>query len=167
MSASSTLPTADSVLLPASAVGAGVVGGVRFGFSTFVMSALDTLEPDRSIRAMQAVNAKAPNPWFMAAMFGTAASSVAVAAIAMTRLDRADARWTLVGAAAYLASVGITVAFHVPRNDRLAQVVPTAGDAARIWRDYSSTWTAGNHVRTALAVGAAACFTVALRSAHP
>ncbi len=78
MSNSTTLDTVESILVATSAVGAGVVGGVLFGFSTFVMSALDTIDPKESIRAMQAINVKAPNVWFMTAMFGTAAAAVAV-----------------------------------------------------------------------------------------
>ncbi len=164
MSNSTTLDTVESLLLAASGVGAGVVGGVLFGFSTFVMSALDTLDPKESIRAMQAINVKAPNVWFMTAMFGTAAAAVAVGAIAASHLDRTGARWTIVGSVAYLASVAITAGYHVPKNDRLARLGPSVSDAARVWGDYSSSWTTGNHLRTALAVGAAACFTLALRA---
>ena len=59
----------------AAAVGAGTAGGVFFAFSTFVMRALDRLPPAHSLAAMQAINKDAPNPLFMAALFGTAAGA--------------------------------------------------------------------------------------------
>ena len=143
------------------AVGAGVTGGVLFGFSTFVMRALDHLPADRAIEAMQSINRQAPTAGFMSAMFGTAALSVVVGIDGVRRLDEPDGRWLTAGAGAYLASILVTVAFHVPRNDRLARVVIPAADAAGIWQRYSSAWTAGNHVRTALAIAASALFAVA------
>ena len=54
--------------------GAGVVGGVMFAFSTFIMTGLGRLDPAQGISAMQAINREAPNFWFMTALFGTALS---------------------------------------------------------------------------------------------
>ena len=62
----------------ATAVGSGLVGGVLFGFSTFVMRALDRLPAADAMAAMQSINREAPNPLFMAALFGTAATGLAL-----------------------------------------------------------------------------------------
>jgi uncharacterized membrane protein len=43
-------------------IGCGIVAGVFFAFSTFVMPALARLQPDRGIVAMQSVNITAINP---------------------------------------------------------------------------------------------------------
>lgn len=143
------------------AVGAGVTGGVLFGFSTFVMRALDRLPADQAIDAMQSINRHAPTAGFMTAMFGTAAVAVAIGVDGLRRFDDPDARLITAGAGVYLASILVTAAFHVPRNDRLARVVTPAADAVDIWHRYSSAWTAGNHLRTALAITASVLFTVA------
>lgn len=143
------------------AVGAGVTGGVLFGFSAFVMRAFDRLPADRAIEAMQSINREAPTAGFMTAMFGTAIVSTVVGVDGLRRLDESDGRLMTVGAAMYLASILVTVAFHVPRNDRLASVVTPTVDAVGIWHRYSGTWTAGNHVRTALAIAASILFTIA------
>lgn len=148
------------------AVGAGVTGGVLFGFSTFVMRALDRLPANQAIDAMQSINRYAPTAGFMTAMFGTAAVSVAVGIDGLRRLDEPDGKLLTAGTALYLTSILVTVAFHVPRNDRLARIVTPAADAAEIWHRYSSVWTHGNHVRTALAIAASALFTLA-RSPRP
>jgi uncharacterized membrane protein len=97
----------------------------------------------------------------MSAMFGTAALTVALGVDGWHRLEHRDAKFQLGGAALYLASLAITAAFHVPRNDRLATVTVPAVDAFRVWRDYSRPWTAGNHVRAALALAAAVLFSMA------
>ena len=143
------------------AVGAGVTGGVLFGFSAFVMRALDRLPADRAIEAMQTINRQAPTAGFMTTMFGTAFVSVVLGVDGLRRLDDVEGQLIAAGSAVYLASVLVTVAFHVPRNDRLARIVTPAADAFGIWHRYSGTWTAGNHVRTALAIAASILFTVA------
>src|SRR4051812_29165640 len=73
------------------AVGAGIAGGVFFAFSTFVMRALDRLPADRSIAAMQAINLAAPNPLFMAVLFGTGAAAAVVGLVSARHLGEPGA----------------------------------------------------------------------------
>ena len=61
------------------ALGCGLVGGVFFAFSTFVMNALARLQPRDGIVAMQSINIAAINPLFMVALFGTGAVCLFVA----------------------------------------------------------------------------------------
>ena len=56
------------------ALGCGLVAGVFFAFSTFVMAALRRLKPEEGISAMQSINILAVTPVFMAVLFGTAAA---------------------------------------------------------------------------------------------
>lgn len=150
----------DSLTL-AAAVGSGVVGGVLFGFSAFIMRALDQLPADRCIEAMQSINRQAPTAGFMLAMFATAALAVAVGVHGASRLDERSGAFALAGAVLYLLTVVITVTFHQPRNLRLASVTTPHDDADEIWRGYTVAWTAVNHVRTALAIGACALLVLA------
>jgi uncharacterized membrane protein len=155
----SLLPTrvADALALAAT-IGSGVVGGVLFGFSAFVMDALDRLPADRSIEAMQSINRRAPTAGFMIAMVGTAVLAVVVGADAAARTGERSGGLALAGALLFLASTAITARFHVPLNDRLAGVMTPHGAAEQVWRDYARPWTTGNHVRAALAIAAATCF---------
>ncbi len=143
------------------AVGAGVSGGVLFAFSTFVMRALDRLPAERAIETMQSINREAPNPAFMAVLLGTGGVAAVVGVGALRRLDGAEGRLVVVASALYLASLLVTIAFHIPRNDRLARVATPAADAVEVWHRYASAWTTGNHVRAGLAIAAALLFTVA------
>jgi uncharacterized membrane protein len=56
------------------ALGCGLIAGVFFAFSTFVMSALARLQPAQGIAAFQAINITVYNPWFMGTFLGTAAA---------------------------------------------------------------------------------------------
>jgi len=69
----------------------------------------------------------------------------------------------LAGAALYLIGTFlVTLACNVPRNNALAAVARAQPDAAAHWASYLAGWTAWNHVRTAAALAAAACFGLAL-----
>jgi uncharacterized membrane protein len=146
------------------AVGAAVVGGVFFAFSTFVMPALDELPAPQGIEAMQAINRTAVGPGLMLALFGTAAACAGLGVVALRRRDRPGARWLLAGSAVYLVGVvGVTMAANVPLNDTLAAVHPHAAGAADTWSDYLTRWTAWNHVRAAGSIAAAALLLVGRR----
>jgi uncharacterized membrane protein len=66
------------------------------------------------------------------------------------------------GALYLLGTIGVTIAFNVPLNNRLAGLHPQGADAADYWAKYVTTWTAWNHVRTIAALAAAALLTGAL-----
>jgi uncharacterized membrane protein len=143
------------------ALGCGLVAGVFFAFSTFVMPALKRLEPAEGIAAMQAINVAALTPAFMVALFGTAVACGALAVFALFARDEGYAPYLLVGSALYLAgAILLTITYHVPRNEALARVEPH--DAEKLWSRYLSGWTAWNHVRAAAALAAAAALTIAL-----
>ena len=145
------------------AVGAGVVGGVFFAFSSFVMPALRRLPDTHGLPAMQAINRAAPTPLFMTAFLGTGAVCVGLGISALTRLGEPGARYQLIGSALYLASIVVTAAYHVPKNDALDRVDPASAGAAETWRQYLTGWIAWNHVRTLTCIAGAVTLVLALR----
>jgi uncharacterized membrane protein len=146
-----------------SALGSGLIAGVFFGFSSFVMNALARLPAAQGIAAMQSINVLAMTPVFMSALFGTAAACVAVAVPSLLAPEKPRAVWLLAGSLLYLAgTVTVTIVCNVPRNNALAAVDPESANGARVWAGYVTGWTAWNHVRTASALAAAAAFTVGL-----
>lgn len=72
-------------------------------------------------------------------------------------------RLLLVGSALYLASIVMTFAFHIPRNNNLDLVDPASAGAADAWSNLYTSWTAGNHVRTVTSLAGAVSLIVALR----
>jgi uncharacterized membrane protein len=153
------------VLKFCSALGCGLIGGVFFAFSTFVMNALGRLQPPQGIAAMQAVNNTAISPLFMTALFGTGALCLAVAGRALFSWRQAGSAYLLTGGLLYLVGVVlVTIICNVPLNDALAKVEPHSVEGAQLWTRYLADWTKWNHVRTIAALIAAAIITIELRS---
>ena len=145
------------------ALGSGLVAGVFFAFSTFVMGALARLPAPQGIAAMQSINIVVINPLFMAAFLGTGLVSVVLTVAAAIEWNEPQVFYQLAGSALYLiGTLVVTIAFNVPRNDALAAVDPEHADSAALWRRYVVEWTAWNHVRTVAALAAAAALTVAM-----
>jgi uncharacterized membrane protein len=148
-----------------SALGCGLIAGVFFAFSTFVMSALARLQPSQGIAAMQSINITVINPWFMTVLFGTAAACIVLAVSSLLRWHQPGAAYLLIGSLLYLVgTVGVTIVFNVPLNEALATVEPGSTDGVNLWASYLANWTNWNHVRAAAALAAAASFTIALGS---
>lgn len=145
------------------ALGCGLIAGVFFAFSAFVMDALARLPPAQGIAAMQSINVVVINPWFGAAFFGTAAACLILAVVSLSAWHRPGAAYLLAGSLLYLVgTLLVTIVFNVPRNEALAAVDPASADGANLWAGYVAGWTAWNHVRTAAALAAAAALTLAL-----
>lgn len=149
------------------ALGCGLVAGVFYAFSTFVMNALARLPPAQGIAAMQSINAAVINPWFMTAFLGTAAACAVLIVFALLRWHRPGAVCLLIGGLLYLiGTLLVTMGFNVPRNNALAALDPASAESASLWAGYVSSWTAWNHVRTAAALAAAALLIIALWLPH-
>jgi len=147
------------------ALGCGLIAGVFFAFSSFVMRALGRLPPAEGMAAMQSINVVVLNPVFLGVFMGTAVSCLAAVVLALLRWREPGSAWLLAGGLLYLVGTFlVTIAFNVPRNDALAAVAATAPEAGPLWAGYLVSWTAWNHVRTAAALAALASFLFALRS---
>jgi uncharacterized membrane protein len=151
------------VLVFAAAIGCGLIAGIFFAFSSFVMAALGRLPSDDGIAAMNAINVTVINPTFFVAFFGTAALCVAASASMALRWTAASGTLVLLASVIYLVGViGVTVLRNVPLNNALAAVQPGTPEAAALWTRYLSEWTMWNTVRTVAPILSAILFTVAL-----
>ena len=145
------------------ALNCGLVAGVFFAFSTFVMNALARLQPKEGIIAMQSINITAINPWFMILLFGTALACLLLAIASLSNLHQPGAVYLLLGSLLYLVgTIVVTIAFNVPLNDALAIAKPDSIEGANLWARYLTNWTIWNHIRTIAAFAAAALLTIAL-----
>ncbi|MGH9384083.1 MAG: DUF1772 domain-containing protein [Vicinamibacterales bacterium] len=144
------------------ALACGLMAGVFFAFSAFIMKALARVAPAHGIVAMQSINVFAVTPLFMTVLFGTAVACLVLAVSSILNWQRASAVYVFAGCLLYLVgTILVTIVFNVPRNNALAAVDPNSADGARLWADYVSSWTAWNHVRTVAALGASALLTLA------
>jgi uncharacterized membrane protein len=152
------------VLTLVSALGCGLMAGVFFAFSAFVMRGLTRLPPAQGIAAMQAINVAALERPFMAAFFGSTVACVLLAVASLLKWHEPNALYRLIGSGVYLAGgFVVTAAFNVPRNNALAAVEADSADGANRWARFVASWTAWNHVRAAACIVAAALLILALR----
>ncbi len=152
-------------LLFACTIGASLVSGIFFAFSTFVMQALGRLAPREGISAMQSINIAVINPWFFLPFFGTGVLCIATIAVALVTDSTGSFAPVLAGSFLYLfGCLGITIAGNVPLNDSLAKANPDETEAESLWSRYLVSWTRWNHVRTAASLAAAVAFVIALKA---
>lgn len=145
------------------ALGCGLMAGVFFAFSVFVMSALARLQPPQGIAAMQAINITVINPLFMAVFLGTPIACIFLIISSLSKWHQPAAVYLILGSLLYLiGTFGVTIMFNVPMNEALAIVKPDSADGADLWASYLTNWTIWNHVRTTAAIAAAASLTIAL-----
>ena len=145
-----------------SVLGCGLIAGVFFAFSNFVMNALSRLTPAQGIAAMQSINITVINPWFMTVFLGTAATCIFLA-FSSLKWHQSGAAYLLIGSLLYLVgTVGVTIAFNVPLNDALAKIEPGSAEGAKLWASYLVSWTMWNHIRALAAFAAAGLLIVGI-----
>jgi uncharacterized membrane protein len=138
------------------ALACALTAGVFFAFSSFVMRALGRLHPPEGAAAMQAINVTAVSPAFMTVLFGPVVTLLVLVFVAWSP-------WIAGAGVAYLVgTVGLTIGYHVPHNDRLAALDPNSDEARHVWGRYCVQWTRWNHVRATAALLAAAALVVAI-----
>jgi uncharacterized membrane protein len=148
----------------AAALGSGLMAGLFFVFSVFMMTALARLGAPQGIAAMQSVNVAIINPLFLVVFMGTAMLSLVAAVAAIWNWSAEGSGWLLAGSLLYLVGIiAVTMIFNVPLNDALAAVDPASGEGAALWERYPDVWVKWNHIRTIAGLGALACFIQALR----
>lgn len=143
------------------ALGSATVGGIFYGFSSFVMKALGRIPAEQGIASMNSINAVVINPSFMLPFLGTALVCLLLAAGSYFWWDHTSGKLVLIAALLYLiGSVGLTAVLHQPMNLKLAALQPT--EALAFWPRYLETWTLWNHVRTAASLLSTAMFIATL-----
>ena len=124
---------------------------------------LAKLPPEQGIAAMQSINVAVLNPWFFAVFFGTPLVCAITALMAIFKLSEPGSAYVVLASLIYiLGSLGVTMVFNVPLNNRLAAAAPASSDGAHLWKRYLSEWTFWNHVRTLAPLIVMALFILAL-----
>ncbi|RYD37143.1 MAG: DUF1772 domain-containing protein [Verrucomicrobiaceae bacterium] len=158
-------PALISGLVVFAAVGCGLIGGLLFAFSNFVMRALAQQPAEHGIRTMQTINRDILNPLFLFVFMGTALVSAALAAAAAWgKTALLSTPLLLTACLLCLAGVfGVTAGLNIPLNNRLAAHDPASAAAAQFWPLYISEWVKWNHVRTFCSLAASVFFILARR----
>lgn len=147
------------------ALGCGLMAGVYFAFSTFIMTALGRLDQAAGIAAMNAINVDIVRSPFMPLFLGTTVAGAALVVMGALRPGEPGAASMIAGGALYVVGMFVvTMVFNVPLNNALAAVQPSAPEAGAVWAGYLKDWVFWNHLRTAASVVGSALFVAALAS---
>jgi len=150
-----------TVLLWFSAIGCGLLAGLYFAFSTFIMRALDRTGAEAGATVMNAINVEILRSTFMPLFLGTTASSAILALIALIRWGEPRSLSMFLGGVLYVVGMFVvTMVFNVPLNNRLAKT--DSGEVNTVWRHYLNVWTRWNLVRTLTSTVASALFIAAI-----
>jgi uncharacterized membrane protein len=145
------------------AIGCGLLAGVYFAFSTFIMTALGRIEQVHGVSAMNSMNATILGSLFMPFFFGTTLASLILIITGLVRRGEPGAMPMLAGGLVYVVGMFLcTIVFNVPLNNALAGVDPASEAAASLWAHYLKDWTFWNHVRTISSAASSALYIAAI-----
>ena len=145
------------------AIGCGIMAGIYFAFSAFIMASLSKIAPHAGIAAMQSINLVIVRTIFLPLFFGTSLGALVLAIIATIDWGSAQSLPMLSGGAIYVAGMFLcTVFLNVPLNNKLAAVDPVTESGANVWVEYLEKWTRWNHIRTWTSTLASGLFIAAL-----
>ena len=148
--------------LALSVLASALIAGFFYAYHCSVMPGLAATDAVSAIKAMQGINAVVRNAVFAFSFFGT----LAFGGIAILLLIGAGS-WplalALLGTAIFgLGAFMVTLLYSVPLNEGLANIVPTAENAAAIWQAYLEPWMFWNTLRMVMSVLTLAAFTASL-----
>lgn len=138
-----------TAILWTAAVGSGLMAGVYFAFSGFIMMSLGKIETAKSVAAMNSINETILRSSFMPLFIGSTVVSVLLIIIAVINWGETGAGLSLIAGVVYFVGMFLcTVVFNVPLNNALAGINPDGNEAQQLWPRYLKTWTKWNHLRT-------------------
>lgn len=144
-------------------IACGLMGGLFFAFSNFVMQALARIAPEAGIAAMQSINRAVLNRLFFSIFMGTTAACVLLTLYAFVHWEVPGTFFLLLGSLLYLlGNFGVTMVCNVPRNNTLARLDASSAEAVAPWQVYVERWTYWNHVRTGTALAASAMLMIGM-----
>jgi uncharacterized membrane protein len=141
--------------LTIAAISAGLMAGVYFAFSAFIMRSFDQLRAAQAADAMNAINEVILRSWFMPLFFGSTVLYAVLAGLAVFDAGLSG-RWLLF-ATSLIYVIGMflcTVFFNVPLNNRLKDAGRDDNAIAETWTLYFKYWTRWNHLRTVCSLAA-------------
>ena len=131
------------------AISVGLMAGVYFAFSAFIMQALDAAGRPAGMAAMQSINRIIVRSLFLPLLFASSLACLLLAVFGVMIWGSAGAWQMVIGGVIYLVGMLAVTAFaNVPLNNALEAVDAAGAEAEAMWRRYMQRWLPWNHVRT-------------------
>jgi len=143
-----TFSVYTSALLSLAALSTGLMAGIYFAFSSFIMQAFEKIEEEQAIAAMNSINETILRSWFMPLFFGSSIISVILLFSTLSESGQFNSYLIITACIIYIVGMLVSTAlFNVPLNKALANVASTHLASHITWSDYLKKWTFWNHVR--------------------
>ena len=144
----------------AAVLSTGLMAGIYFAFSVFIMSAFKTIPDISAAIAMNAINKVILKSAFMPVFFGSSLLAIVLVLLALD--DERVGLIMLAGGVYILGMLLCTVLFNVPLNNRLLKA--SFENQPAVWRNYVIEWTRWNHVRSISSLLAFILYVLALKT---
>ncbi len=131
------------------ALSVGIMAGVYFAFSAFVMRSLDATERPAGMLAMQSINRIILRSLFLPLFFASSLACILLVTIGAMHWGSAGAWQMVIGGLLYVAGMlVVTAAANVPLNNALEATDAAGPEAEAMWRRFMQRWLPWNHCRT-------------------
>jgi uncharacterized membrane protein len=142
----------------------GIMAGVYFTFSVFVMKSLNELPALQAAQAMNKINDVIVNTLFLPVFFGSTLwyAGLIVWAFADWQSD-GRSMLMVIAALIYIVGMFVVTAFgNVPMNNKLQYSAHSDIELIEYWQQYQHSWTQLNHLRTLSCITSCALLVIAL-----
>jgi len=141
----------------------GIVSGIFFAFSDFIMKSFASISETSAIDAMTEINRRVYRSIFIIGIWAVALLGALLIYAGMYHTEPAVSFWLIAGGSIYIIGVvAVSFLFNIPMNHKLQSLGSNNPNSSDYWKRYLTKWTRWNHVRSGSAVISTACYLVAL-----
>lgn len=127
----------------------GLMAGIYFTFSVFVMRALGELPAEQGAAAMNRINTVIVSTLFMPIFFLSSLGFAGLMIWSLLHWQTGQSGIIVLAALVYLLGMFAVTAFgNVPLNNHLQASADHEDKLAASWQTYQRDWTRLNHIRT-------------------
>lgn len=127
----------------------GLMAGVYFTFSVFVMKSLAELPALQAAQAMNKINDVIVNTLFLPVFFGSTFWYAGLIVWQFADWQSGSSILVIAAAIIYIVGMFLVSAFgNVPLNNRLKESEANESELQLVWAYYLHKWTQLNHLRT-------------------
>jgi uncharacterized membrane protein len=146
------------------AVLTGVMAGIYFTFSVFLIKAMNELPALQAAQAMNKINDVIVNTLFLPIFFGSTLWYAGLVISAFADWQGQSSVLQIIAAAVYVVGMFVVTAFgNVPLNNRLKELENDDENLATYWHKYQGTWIRLNHIRTISCILALVILTIPIQ----
>lgn len=141
----------------------GLMAGIYFAFSVFIMKSLAELPALQAAQAMNKINDVIVNTLFLPLFFGSTLWYAGLIIWSIADWQSGQSLLVVVAASIYILGMFFVTAFaNVPLNNQLKSSASSDTELIRFWNEYLHRWTRLNHLRMVSCMAACAALTISI-----